>query len=208
MRKILFLGLALAGLTATAPALAAPGPQARASQAANPHGQEAGPPALPTMKTLSTLQAQARILAVKVQIAKLEAEIRKANTGPLVSGGHHSGGSISVASIPHGNRRSSAFDGLSVRSIIGYPGRLQAILERPGGGSAHVRPGQSVDGLRIVRITPHNVWTAHDGQSRPLPWRGQRQTAGDIAGGITPDSFPTLGGALPQSGAPMNLGAP
>ena len=208
MRKILFLGLALAGLTATAPALAAPGPQARASQAANPHGQEAGPPALPTMKTLSTLQAQARILAVKVQIAKLEAEIRKANTGSLVSGAHHTGGSISVASIPHGSRHSGAFDGLSVRSIIGYPGRLQAILERPGGGSAHVRPGQIVDDLRIVRITPHNVWIAHNGRVQPLPWRGQRRTVTGIPGAMTTDGLPTLGGPLPPSGATLGLGGP
>ena len=208
MRKTLLLGLALAVLIAAAPALAVTGPQARTSQAANPNGQEASPPALPTIETLSALQAQARILAVKVQIAKLKAEIRKANTGSLMRGDHHASGPIRVTGLLHGGQRRSDFDGLSVRSIIGYPGRLQAILGRPDGGSAYVRPGQSVDGLRIVRITPHNVWIAHNGQARPLPWRGQRRPPGDDSGGMTTDSFPVLGGTLPQSGAPLGPGAP
>ncbi len=205
MGKTLLSWPVLAGLIVAAPALAAPALPVSHSRAANPVMQGTGPAQVPTIKTLSGLQAQERILAVKVQIAKLEAEIRKANTGSLAQGAHATN-RVRGAVLQHGRPLRRKFAGLRVRSIVGYPGRLQAILERPGGGSAHVRSGQSVDGLRIVRITPHNVWIAHNGQALPLPWREAR-TATGTPEGMTTGGFPTLGGPL-QSGATLGLGAP
>jgi type IV pilus biogenesis protein PilP len=207
MRKIVFLGPALAGLIVAGPALAAPARPAGRAHAANPVARKTDPTRVPTITTLSALQAQERILAVKVQIAKLEAEIRKANTGSPAHGSHPMSNRVQGTVSRYGYRPRQEFDGLRVRSIIGYPGRLQAILERPGGGSAHVRPGQSVDGLRIVRITPHNVWIAYNGHVLPLPWRDPRTAAG------TPDAmatggFPTLGESPPPSGTTLGLGAP
>ncbi len=66
--------------------------------------------------------------------------------------------------LPHGPEVADQFSGFNIKGIVRGPRGYQAIVN-----DRVVRPGDQVDGARVVRITSEGIEFEKDGETRFLP---------------------------------------
>lgn len=169
------------------------------------------------LQDLAAAQGKVALLTEQLKIAKLQAEIAKAKKGDLggSSGtpefGMPTASPLSPELSPpsmssHEKKQSAALP--KVIDVMGVPGRYQANLSLPGGGTVAVTSGSSVgSSLRVLSVGPEGVRILRGQEKLFLPY--ESTSGGAVEEASMPDSSGGISAFRPSFlGRPASLPAP
>ena len=185
---------------------------------------------------LAKAQSQAALLQAKLEIATLEAKIKKVETGksdkstplqganPVTSPYQNMGIPQSMPiqqslmqNRRHSTRRLQAFGRLQAPRVLSLMGvaplqgagaHYTATLALPDGTIMSVRPGMDIgDGWKVTRVNSDGVLATHNGKVEPLAFSAQSGPSGASQGmGDGGQTAPSF--APPNMGGAPGMGAP
>ncbi|MDA8153083.1 MAG: type IV pilus biogenesis protein PilP [Acidithiobacillus sp.] len=176
---------------------------------------------------LAQAQSQAALLQVKLEIATLEAKIKKVRSGensnspspvnPYANVGGAPGigftpgtGFPSGARIPNSmsfqspTRQKVTIQAPRVLSLMGAGSRYTATLALPDGAIMAVYPGMNIgDGWKVTQVDSNGVLAAHNGKVEPLAFSPQSGEQRGSSGETGMSGAPSM-----SSLTPPNIGTP
>lgn len=176
---------------------------------------------------LARAQSQAALLEAKLEIATLEAKIKKVRSGesdkttpasPYANMGMPGGATPmpGAASVPQfmpqrsQKRRRTATPAPRVLSLMGAGSHYTATLALPDGAILPVHPGMNAgDGWKVVQVNSNGVLASHDGKVEQLAFSSQNGEQRGASGSFGVSGAPAHGvsPSMP-SFTPPNMGAP
>lgn len=162
----------------------------------------------PTVATLSRLHAQAAVLKERLAVARLQAEIRKENTGGAPVASMAQGPSLQ--GFLSGQSMTPPPPSVAVQSITGMVPRLQAVVALASGATLTVHVGDEMpDGLgRVARITSRVVVVRQNGRLSVLPWESGAAAIPSPSSPLGVGPVPPVAYPMVAHGAPMATPAP